>query len=163
MCAWGYCEQCLMEDLIRSKANTYSNVSFIVIGFIIIMLGWEDYYLFNKAKDAVQPNYVPPHVAEHMDYDLMNPPNLVMGGAGLLNVAFSLLAMASVFYAGFGAYVQQEPMTRLCQPQVLTPSFRLARRAVYHAGMTQLTRKLDICSVYVPPSLPVRGALKIAG
>ena len=58
-----------------------------------------------------------------MDYDSLNPPNLILGGAGLLEPLFGLLATGIMAYAAVGAFV-------------------------FHAGMTPLSRKWDICSVY---------------
>ena len=39
MCTYGYCERCYMEDYIRSRANSYSNIAMIINAFIIATLG----------------------------------------------------------------------------------------------------------------------------
>ncbi len=116
-CQRGYCEKCYMDRLLRSSANSYSNVVFMMTGVIMFTLTIEDYIFFNMLS--------PGHVVfiPQDDYTSDKPPNLILGGGGMVNVLFGFAAMMVLFWAGIGAFV-------------------------YHAGMTPLSAKYDICSVY---------------
>lgn len=109
-----------MDQYIRSRANSYSNIAFITTAMVIFCFGVEDYLFFNgwlnKNKAAIRPH-------AQMDYDSKNPPNLVLGGSGPFILLFALIATGGLFWAGYGAFV-------------------------FHAGMTQKSGKWDICSVY---------------
>ena len=124
-CLSGYCEQCYMQDYVRSRANSYSNVGFIAGGILIMGFTIEDYIFFNRSGPGPAKT---PH--EGMDYDSNNPPNLILGGGGLLNPLFGVLATGVMVYAAVGAFV-------------------------FHAGMTPLSATWDICSVYTLVSLGV--------
>ena len=106
-----------MQDYVRSRANSYSNVAFVAGGIIIMGFTIEDFIFFNlQGQKAKRPR-------DDIDYDSNNPPNLILGGAGPFQFGFGLLGTASMVYAAVGAFV-------------------------FHAGMTPLSNKWDICSVY---------------
>ncbi|GMH49412.1 hypothetical protein TrRE_jg7341, partial [Triparma retinervis] len=116
-CLSNYCEECYMQDFVKSRANSYSNVAFLAVGTVILAFAVEDYLFFNvRSPDS-------PSKPKMMDYCAAAPPNLMLGGAGKLNLLFAVAGATAMLWAGVGAFV-------------------------YHASMTPRSAVWDICSVY---------------
>jgi hypothetical protein len=105
-CLSNYCEECYMQDFIKSRANSYSNVAFLAVGTVILAFAVEDYLFFNVRSPDLpsKPNPL-------MDYDVTAPPNLMLGGAGKLHLLFAAAGASAMLWAGVGAFVYHASMT----------------------------------------------------
>ncbi|GMH74410.1 hypothetical protein TrST_g2251 [Triparma strigata] len=104
-CKAGYCERCHMDQYIRSYANSYSNIAFVITAMVILSFGVEDYIFFNHGRSDDVPKDT------DMDYSSKFPPNLILGGSGPVILLFVLVASGGLFWAGYGAFVFHAGMT----------------------------------------------------
>ncbi|GMI02561.1 hypothetical protein TrLO_g8537 [Triparma laevis f. longispina] len=119
-CRTEYCESsCPPNALIKAPVDALSNVTFVLVGYVIAVFGWEDYYYFNHS--STKPK-------ESQDYTCGNPPNLLVGGAGPINLLTVLLGSSCLIYAGIGSFV-------------------------FHGGMTDFGLTLDMASVWTLVSI----------
>ena len=98
------CERLTPENLIKSPIGALSNVSFVLVGWIILVFGFEDYYYFHHSSVSA-----PKH--ELQDYERGSPPNLVLAASGAIHLLFSLLGCLCLFYAGLGAFLYHASFT----------------------------------------------------
>ena len=103
------CENCDLTNLIRSPKSALSTVSFVMVAWIILVWGIEDYYYFQWSKGDGATT-TPLHKLQ--DYNSSSSPNLILGAAGVVHVLFSLLGFLALFYAGLGAFLYHASFTR---------------------------------------------------
>ena len=103
----------------KAPVDALSNSSFVVVGWVIFVLGVEDFLYFN----GYAPSATLLDRSELQDYSSSSPPNLLVGGAGIFNLICALFGTACLHFAGVGSFV-------------------------FHGGMTDLGLRLDMCSVY---------------
>lgn len=107
-CRNEYCEaDCPPEAFLKAPVGALSNVSFVLVGWFILIVGGEDYLYFNG---FLAPTLVAP---EGQDYTPSSPPNLIVGGAGIFNIFCTLIGSACLHFSGVGSFVFHGGMTDL--------------------------------------------------
>ena len=120
-CGGWLCERCSIENLIHSPITTLSNVSFVLVGWIILVFGFEDIFYFSLSKSSDEDEAAPVHPMQ--DYVRSSPPSLILAGSGWMHVLIVVPGSLALHYAGVGSFL-------------------------YHASFTPLSSTLDLGSVW---------------
>jgi hypothetical protein len=103
-CSGGWlCEHCDTANIIHSPVGSLSNVSFIMVAWIIFCLGLEDIYYFHYSKSD--------NVHQLQDYTRASPPSLMLASSGLFHLIPSVLGSLALHYAGIGAFLYHASFT----------------------------------------------------
>ena len=97
------CEKNDTSNLIHSPVGSISNVSFIMVAWIILVFGIEDIYYFNFSKiDAIHPL---------QDYTRESSPSLILAASGVVHLFVVVLGSLALLYAGIGAFLYHASFT----------------------------------------------------
>ena len=101
----GFCENCNNDWMIRSPINSFSNVSFVMAGFVVLIFGIEDYRYFKKRPTAF-PYASPPPPHALQDYTCLTSPNmLVYCGWSSPHFSLTVLNSSVLIYTGIGSFL----------------------------------------------------------
>lgn len=104
-CRVEYCEQtCHREALIKAPVGALSNIAFVLVGAVIFVFGVQDFAYFHLSQTSGPPPLL-------QDYSRTAPPNLILGGAGILTLVQSSLGAASLVWAGIASFIFHASMT----------------------------------------------------
>lgn len=97
------CEKCEKSNLLHSPVGALSTVSFVMVGWIILVWGVEDIHYFHFSESTV--------VHPMQDYTRHSTPSLILAGSGMFHILLVILGSLCLHYAGIGAFLYHASFT----------------------------------------------------